>query len=180
VLAETLLLSLAGGALGVVTAFWGLRALLALSPDVLPRMGEVTLSMPVLLFSVGVCVLVAGALGGFSGLRSSSGLQHALAAGGRSQAGAFVSQRLSRAIVAGQLAVTLTLLTAAALLGRSLVNVLSVNPGFTTEHVITMNLGLPRARSAPASVACGSSTSCSRASARFLVSTRSAARAICR
>jgi predicted permease len=144
-LAETLLLSLGGGALGVVAAFWGVRALLALSPDVLPRMGEITLSTPVLVFSVSLSVVVAVVLAVFNGWRSGSGLQHALAAGGRSQAGSFVSQRVSRVIVAGQLAVTLTLLAGAALLGRSLLNVLSVNPGFRTEHVITMNLALSSA-----------------------------------
>jgi putative ABC transport system permease protein len=145
ILAETLLLSLSGGGLGVLAAFWGLRALLASSPDVLPRMGEVSISIPVLLFSVSLAVIVAVALGVFSGLRSASGLQHALAAGGRSQAGAFVSQRASRVIVAGQLAVTLALLAGAALLGRSLLNVLSVNSGFRTEHIVTMNLALPDA-----------------------------------
>src|SRR5204862_855336 len=46
--ANTLLLALAGGVLGVLTAFWALRALLALSPDVLARIDEVSLSMPVL------------------------------------------------------------------------------------------------------------------------------------
>jgi putative ABC transport system permease protein len=138
---ETLLLSLGGGVLGVLAAFWGLRALLALSPDVLPRMGGVAISVPVLLFSVVLCVLVAAALGVFGGLRSSSGLQHALAAGGRSPSG-FVSQRTSRAIVAGELAITLALLAGAALLGRSLLNVLSVDPGFRTDRVMTMNLSL--------------------------------------
>jgi len=105
-------------------------------------MAEVSISIPVLLLSVTLCVLVAVALSVFGGLRSSSGLQHALAAGGRSQAGTFVSQRTSRAIVAGQLAVTLALLTGAALLGRSLLNVLSIDPGFRIQHVITMNLAL--------------------------------------
>jgi putative ABC transport system permease protein len=141
--AEALLLSLVGGMLGVVAAFWGLQALVALSPDVLPRLSEVSLSVPVLVFSMGLCVMVALALGLFSGLRSSSGLQHALSAGGRSQAGSLVSQRMSRAIVAGQLAITLTLLAGAALLGRSLLRVLSIDPGFRTEHVITMELSLP-------------------------------------
>jgi putative ABC transport system permease protein len=112
-----------------------------LSPEALPRMGEVSLSLPVLAFSVSLCLLVAVALGVFGGLRSSSGLQHALAAGGRSSA-TFVSNRASRVIVAIQLAITLTLLAGAALLGRSLLNVLSVNPGFRTERVITMNLAL--------------------------------------
>ena len=143
--AEALLLSAAGAALGVLSAYWGVRTLLALSPGALPRMNEVSLNLPVLLFSLGVCVVVAVALGLFSGLRSSAQLQSGLAAGGRSQAGAYVSQRTSRAIVAGQLAITLTLLAGATLLGRSLFRVLSLNPGFTTEHVLTMNLALPSA-----------------------------------
>jgi len=143
-LGEALLLSLAGGAVGVLAAFWGLQTLLALSPGVLPRMRGVSINAPVLLFSLVLAVLVAAALGIFSGLRSSAGdVQHELAAGGRSQAGASASQRLSRAIVAGQLAITLALLAGAGLLGRSLLRVLSVNAGFHTEHVITMSLALP-------------------------------------
>ena len=143
-LAEALLLSFAGGGLGVLAAFWGLKALLAFAPDVLPRAREVAISAPVLLFSLALCGLVAVALGVFSGLRCSAGdVQHALAAGGRSQTGAAAAQRLSRAIVAGQLAITLALLAGAALLGHSLLRVLSVNPGFRTEHIITMNLALP-------------------------------------
>lgn len=143
-LAEALLLSLGGCAAGVVAAVWGLQALLALSPGVLPRMAEVTISAPVLAFSVELAVLVAVALGVFSGLRcSTGGVQHALIAGGRSQTGTLISQGLSRAIVAGQLAITLALLAGAALLGRSLLRVLSVNTGFQTEHIVTMNLALP-------------------------------------
>ena len=139
---ESLLLSLAGGIIGVLAAFWGLKALLRLSPGVLVRTTEVSLSAPVLLFSVGICLLVACALGIFTGIRSTYAVPNALAAGGRSQSGTFVSQRISRVIVSGQLAITLTLLTGAALLGRSLFRILSVNPGFLTEHVITMNLPL--------------------------------------
>ncbi|MBV8457070.1 MAG: ABC transporter permease, partial [Acetobacteraceae bacterium] len=114
--AEALLLVLGGGCLGLVAAFWALRVLLALSPETLPRAGEITISAPVFVFAAGLCAVMAVSLGMFSGLRSSSGLQHALAAGGRSQSGAFVSQRISRAIVAGQLAITLTLLAGATLL----------------------------------------------------------------
>jgi uncharacterized membrane protein YhhN len=148
--------------LGVVASFWALRALLALSPDVLPRAGDVSLNVPVLLFSLGVSALVAVALGVFGGQRSSAAFHHALAAGGRAPAVGSRSQRTSRAIVAGQMAVTLTLLTGAALLGRSLFNVLSVNPGFRTDHIVTMN---------------SCSTSCSIGVGPSRASKRSAARA---
>ena len=139
---EALLLSIGGAALGVLAAFWGLQGLLALFPDVLPGAREVSINAPVLGFSLAVCFLVAMALGLFSGLRTSSGVQGALASGGRSQSGEFISLRTGRVIVAGQLAVTLALLTGAALLGRSLLHVLSVNTGFRTEHVVTINLAL--------------------------------------
>lgn len=141
--AEALLLSVSGAVLGILAAYSGLRALLALSPNVLPRMTEVSLSLPVLAFSLCLCLLVALVLGVFSGLRSSSGLQYALAAGGRSQISSMLSERMSRAIVAGQLAITLTLLAGATLLGRSLLRILSIDPGFRTEHVVTMELSLP-------------------------------------
>ena len=141
-LAETLLLSLSGGALGVLAAVWGLQALLAVFPGVLPPNRHVEINTPVLAFSFLLCVIVAAALGVFSGLRSSYGVQQSLAAGGRSQTGEFISHRIGRAIVAGQLAVTLALVAGAALLGRSLLHVLSVDPGFRTERVLTMNLAL--------------------------------------
>jgi len=142
--AESLALTAGGAAVGVLAAFWGVRALLALSPDALPRAGAVSISIPVLGFSSVLAVLVALSLGVSTGLRCSAGhVQHALAAGGRAQTGAPVTQHLSRVIVAGQLAITLALLAGAALLGRSLMRVLSIHPGFRTEHVVTMNLALP-------------------------------------
>jgi len=66
----------------------------------------------------------------------------ALAEGGKGQAS---SLRLGRAIIAAQLAITLVLLVGAGLLGRSLLRVLSIDPGFRTEQVVTMDLALPPA-----------------------------------
>ena len=140
--AEALLLSFVGGLLGVLAAFWGLQGLLAVFPDVLPPTRQVSVNAPVLFFSLMLCGIVAVALGVFSGLRSSGGVQQALAAGGRSQTGEFVSHRIGRAIVAGQLAITLALVAGAALLGRSLMRVLSVDPGVRIEHIVTMNMAL--------------------------------------
>jgi predicted permease len=142
-LTEALLLSLAGGAAGVLAARWGVVALARLAPPELPMVEQVSVSFPVLLFAFGVSSLVAVGLGVFSALRATSGnSQPALAERGRSQAGAPRSHRLGRAIIAGQLAITLVLLTGAGLLGRSLLNVLATNPGFHTEHIITVDLAL--------------------------------------
>ena len=102
------------------------------------------INMPVLLFSLAVVFPVAIGLGIFSAVRATSGdPRAALNEGSQRQAGSVGKQRLGRLIVAGQLATTLVLLVGAGLLGRSLLRVLSVDPGFRTEGVLTMELALP-------------------------------------
>jgi hypothetical protein len=88
--------------------------------------------------------VVAAGLGVLTALRATSGdVQNTLAEGGRRQGTAARSQRVGRIIVAGQIATTLTLLIGAGLLGRSMLRVLSVHPGFETERVMTLDLKLP-------------------------------------
>jgi len=143
-LAESLLLSLTGSALGVLLALWGVDTLLALAPAGLPRLDEVSISLPVLAFALGLCVLVAVGLGVLTALRATAAdPQAALAEGGRGSTGSIASQRLARGLVGAQVAVTLVLLAGAALLGRSLLRVLSVNPGFRTANIVTMELEMP-------------------------------------
>jgi predicted permease len=143
-LAESLLLSLAGSALGVLLALWGVDTLLALAPPGLPRLDEVSISLPVLAFALGLCVLVAVGLGVLTALRATAtDPQAALAEGGRGATGSIASHRLARGLVGAQVAVTLVLLAGAALLGRSLLHVLSVNPGFRTANIVTMELEVP-------------------------------------
>jgi ABC-type antimicrobial peptide transport system permease subunit len=146
-LAESLLLSLLGGALGVIAAYWGLRALLRIVPPNTPRVADIAINLPVLFFALGLSILLAAALGIFTALRATSGdVQATLAERGRAQSNARSTQSLGRAIVAGQLAMTLLLLAGAGLEARSLLRVLSVDPGFRTEQVVTMDIVLPAAR----------------------------------
>ena len=143
-LVETLILSLAGGALGIVIAAWGVNGLLALAPPDLPRLNEVSIDLPVLAFVLGVLVLVAVVLGVATAIHATSGNpQEALVEGGRGAAGSLATQRLGRSLVAGQLAITLILLTGTGLLARSLLHVLSVNPGFSTARIATMEFEVP-------------------------------------
>ncbi|HXR38381.1 MAG TPA: ABC transporter permease [Terracidiphilus sp.] len=143
-LAESLLLSLTGSALGVLLALWGVDTLLALAPASLPRLDEVSLSLPVLAFALGLCVLVAAGLGVLTARRATAtDPQAALAEGGRGATGSIASHRLARGLVGGQVAVTLVLLAGAGLLGRSLLRVLSVDPGFRTANIVTMELEVP-------------------------------------
>jgi ABC-type antimicrobial peptide transport system permease subunit len=148
-LGETLLLTLCGGFLGVITAYYGVHVLVKMAPPDTPRLGNVGVNLPVLLFALGLSVAVASVLGIFTALRATSGdVQGMLAEGSRSHS-ARRSQLLGRAIIAGQFAITLLLLVGAGLEGRSLLRVLSVDPGFRTEQVVTMDMALPEV-SAPA------------------------------
>jgi putative ABC transport system permease protein len=143
-LTEAFLLSTIGGALGVLAALWGLNGLLAIAPANLPRLEDVAVNVSVLLFSLALVFLVAVGLGIFSAVRATSGdPRAALNEGSQRQSGSLGKQRLGRLIIAGQLATTLVLLVGAGLLGRSLLRVLSVDPGFRTEGIVTMELALP-------------------------------------
>ena len=142
---EAFLLSLAGGSLGVVGAYVGVRGLLALAPANLPRLDSVSINIPVLLFAFLVCTAIAVGLGAFTSIRATSGdLQQGLAEGGRGQAGGSQgTQRVGRVIVAAQIAITLVLVVGAGLFGRSLKKVLEVDPGFRVDKIITMDVSLP-------------------------------------
>ncbi len=105
-----------------------------------------SMNLPVLFFAFGLCLVVAVGLGTFTALRSGSNdIRTTLAEGGRGSAGSFRTQFIGRSIVVMQLAITMTLLIGSGLLGRSLLRVLSVDPGFRTEHVVTIDLALPPA-----------------------------------
>ncbi|HEY2236198.1 MAG TPA: ABC transporter permease [Candidatus Angelobacter sp.] len=145
-MAENLLLSHAGGAIGVLAAIWGVHWLLRLAPAETPGLASVSINLPVLFFAFGLCLLVAVGLGTLTALRSgSSDIRTTLAEGGRGSAGSFRTQLVGRSIVVMQLAITMTLLIGSGLLGRSLMRVLSVDPGFRNEHVVTIDLALPPA-----------------------------------
>jgi len=143
-LTESMVLSTIGGIGGMVLAHWGLKGLLALAPDNLPRIDEVSINVPVLLFSIGVVCAVALALGLLTAARTASAdPRGALGEGSRGQSASVRKQRLNRAIVVGQLATAVVLLVGAGLLGKSLLHVLSMNSGFRVDAILTMDLRLP-------------------------------------
>src|SRR5205807_35555 len=143
-LTETFLLSLVGGGLGVLGAFWGVAGLVALAPENLPRLDSVSISIPVLVFAFLLSTAVAAGLGVFTAVRATSGdPRKGLVEGGRGQAGSQGSQRVGRVIVAAQIAITLVLVVGAGLFGRSLMKVLEVNPGFRVDKIIAMDVSAP-------------------------------------
>jgi putative ABC transport system permease protein len=143
-LTEAFLLSLVGGALGVLAAVLGVAGLVALAPENLPRLDSVSVSVPVLLFAFLLSTAVAAGLGTFTAVRATrSDLRKGLVEGGRGQVGSQVSQRVGRAMVAAQIAITFVLVIGAGLLGRSLMKVLEVNPGFRVDKIVTMDVSMP-------------------------------------
>ena len=143
-LTEAFLLALVSGALGTLGAYVGVSGLLALAPASLPRLDSISINPPVLLFALLLSSAVAIGLGAFTAIRATSGnVREALGEGGRSQAGSLASQRLGRGIVAAQIAITLVLVIGAGLLGRSLMKLLEVNPGFRVNKIVTMDVTLP-------------------------------------
>jgi predicted permease len=143
-LVETLVLTITGGAVGLLLAVFGVQALLAFEPGDLPRAGEVGVSWTVLAFALGVSVLAAVGMGLLTAVRSTRGeLRDALAQAQRTQAGAGTSHRARSALVLGQVALTLVLLVGAGLLGRSFLRLMEIDPGYRTERALVLDLSLP-------------------------------------
>ena len=141
---EALVLLLISCLAGLLIAWLGMSALLALAPADLPRLGEVSMNGAVLTFGMGLSALTALALGLLTAAHvARRDPREALLEGARGQTGAG-GRRIGRIVVTAQIAITVVLLIGAALLGRSLLRVLSVDPGFRTEGLVAMDLSLPR------------------------------------
>ena len=142
--AESLVLAIGGGILGVLLAAVGVRALLALQSGDIPRAASVHVSWTVLAFAFGVSVAAALAMGLLTAMRAGRGdLRAALAESQRTQAGAGATMRLRGALVVAQMAATIVLLVGAGLLGRSFLKLLEVNPGFRTSNALVLDVTLP-------------------------------------
>ena len=141
-LTESVALSLVGGALGLLVAFWGLDALRALAPGNIPRLQNVSLDGRVLLFTSAVTILTGVLFGLAPALRSSRvNLGETLKEGGRALAGGG-GQRLRNALVVTEIALSFVLLVGAGLLIRSFMRVQQVEPGFDPRGVISMRLSV--------------------------------------
>jgi len=141
-LTESILLASFGGALGLLLAFWGTKAVVNWIPAALPRSSEVSLDAHVLLFTVAIS-LFAGIIFGLSpALRMTRvSLVEVLKESGRSGSGA--RHRLHGVFVACEVAIALVLLVGAGLMVRTLAALWRVDPGFNPSHAITFSLSLP-------------------------------------
>jgi predicted permease len=140
-LTESLLLSIAGAAVGLVLAIWGIQAVRALPQAQFPRIDEVRLDAAVLLFTAGVAVATGLLCGIVPALRASRvDLQEAVKSGGRVAGG---GGRLMDGFVVVQFALSLVLLAGAGLLLRSHQELLRIDLGYRTDNVITARVSLP-------------------------------------
>jgi len=143
-LVESALLSLGGAMVGALLARWSVPLLVALSPEALPRARDIHVSLPVLLFTLGVAVLAGVAFGLVPALRAAGvDPNRDLKAEGRGAAGAADRSRTRGWIVASQVALMMMLLTGAGLLWKSFREVMRVDAGFD-PGVLTVRLSLPR------------------------------------
>ena len=148
-LAESLMLSLAGGALGVLLAMAGVPVLLAFEPGRLPRAQDIGVDWQVLVFALGVSVMAAVAIGLVPAVRAARrDASEALADSHRGQGGGVASHRVRGALVASQIALTIVLLVGVGLLGRSFFKLLTLDPGYRTRGALVMDVWLPSARDA--------------------------------
>jgi putative ABC transport system permease protein len=146
-LTESMMLSLAGGVLGLLLAMWGVDTLVALSPENIPRVQEIGLDTRVLGFTLLISVLTGVIFGLAPAFQASrAGFNEALKEGGKGGAGVSSGKRMRSALVVAEVALSLVLLIGAGLFIRSFTRLLTVDPGFNPENVLTMELSLPRAR----------------------------------
>jgi len=140
-LTESVMLGLAGGALGLLVAGWGTQAAIRLVPETLPRAQEIGLDGRVLTFTLVVSV-VAGVLFGLApALRTARpNLQDTLRESGRGRSGA--RHRAQGVFVAVEMAMALVLLIGAGLMIRSLVELWNVQPGFNPQGVLTFGVAM--------------------------------------
>jgi putative ABC transport system permease protein len=141
-LTESLLLAAVGGALGLLLAQLGVKLILALNANSIPRAREIGLDYRVLVFTAAVSLLTGIIFGLAPALQSiRADVQEALKETARSATGG--RHRLRQVLVVAEVALTLVLLIGAGLLIRSFYRLQQINPGFVDEHVLSFRVVLP-------------------------------------
>ena len=142
-LTESLLLGVAGGAMGLLLASWGFEGLLGFLPADLPRGGEIAIDGRVLIFTLVVSAVTGLVFGLVPALHTARfQLFPALKEGGSTPAGG-ERNRLRRAIVVSEMALTLALLVGAGLLMRTFWRLTDVDPGFDQDNLLTFQISVP-------------------------------------
>jgi putative ABC transport system permease protein len=146
-MAESLLLAVVGGVLGLGLAWLGMKGVVALKPANVPRISDLRIDGLVTLFTLGVAIVTGLVFGLMPAIQASrANLQDTLKEGGRSGSADRSGQTMRRVLVVAEVALALTLLTGAGLLIRSLALLQGVNPGFDSSSLLTFNVSIPAAK----------------------------------
>ena len=146
-LTESMLLSLAGGALGLLLAVWWSDLLVSLGKDDIPRAMQVGLDWRVVAFTFVVSLLTGAIFGLVPALHSSNTqLTETLKEGGRGSVEGARRNRARGVLVVAELAIAVVLLVGSGLLIQSLWRLRQVSPGFTPQNVLTFSVALPEVR----------------------------------
>ncbi len=142
-LTESALLAALGGAAGILLAVWGLDALIALSPQDIPRLDQIRIDGRVLGFSLAVSILTGLIFGLVPALQGSkSDLNESLKDGGRGATTGIRGRRLRNILVVAEIAIALVLLIGAGLMIRSFLTLQKVNLGFNPDNILTLRVRL--------------------------------------
>jgi putative ABC transport system permease protein len=146
-LTESALLALLGGGLGLLLAFWGLKAFSVWIPEDIPVSGEISLDLRILGFTL-LVILLTGALAGLvpAFQMTRPDLSETLREGTRAGSATSKSGRTRAALVIVETAVAVLLVVGAGLLIRSFARLTAVDPGFRPQGVLTLRLLLPEGK----------------------------------
>jgi len=143
-LLESLMLSITGGAAGLLVALWSIDALRLIGPASLPRLAQVNLNGRVFMFTLLVSLVTGAIFGLIPALQSSKvDLTVALKDGGAQSGAGKGFYRMRSLLVAGEMALALVLLIGAGLLMKSFVHVMQNDVGFNPNNVLTLSIDLP-------------------------------------
>jgi predicted permease len=140
-LTESVVLSLAGACVGTLIALFGTKSILSALPGSLPRMDEIAVNAPVLLYTLAVSIAVGILFGLAPAVKTwNASPQTSLKEGGRGSTVAH--RRAQNSLGVMQVALTLVLLVGAGLLFRTILHLSNVNPGFQTQNIVTFKVGI--------------------------------------
>ena len=142
-IAESLVVTLAGGAVGLVLAAAGVRVLLALAPSEIPRLDDIGLGIPVVAFTAALAILCGLGFGFLPVARRVGDPSSALHDGGRTSTDSRPRHRVRGLLVVFQLAMALVLMVMSGLMIRSFAALLSADLGCDPKDVVTMRLAIP-------------------------------------